>query len=86
LSRRDNPEPKIPLARQSHRDNDANAATSDSHPDCRSLSIQIAALHKDPPVPIAASERTKLLPLVSALLAETLAIIAETETSDEDHA
>jgi hypothetical protein len=40
---------------------------------------------KDPPVPIAASERTKLLPLV-ALLAETLAIIAEAETSDEDHA
>jgi hypothetical protein len=26
------------------------------------------------------------LPLVSALLAETLAIIAEAETSDEDHA
>jgi hypothetical protein len=39
-------------------------------------------------VPIAASERRKLLPLVSALLAETLAIaiIAEAETSDEDHA
>jgi hypothetical protein len=41
---------------------------------------------KDPPVPIAASERMKLLPLVSALLAETLAIIAEAEVSDEDHA
>lgn len=41
---------------------------------------------KDPPVPIAASERTKLLRLVSALLAETLAVIAETEASDEDHA
>jgi hypothetical protein len=41
---------------------------------------------KDPPVPIAASERRKLLPLVSALLAETLAIIVEAETSDEDHA
>ena len=41
---------------------------------------------KEPPVPIAASERTKLLPLVSALLAETLGIIAEVETSDEDHA
>ena len=41
---------------------------------------------KDPPVPIAASERTKLLPLVSALLAKTLAIIAEADTSDEDHA
>jgi hypothetical protein len=41
---------------------------------------------KHPPVPIAASERTKLLPLVSALLAETLAIIAEVEASDEDHA
>jgi len=41
---------------------------------------------KDPPVPIAAFDRGKLLPLVSALLAETLAIIAETEESDEDHA
>jgi hypothetical protein len=41
---------------------------------------------KDPPVPLAASERRKLLPLVSALLAETLTIIAEAETSDEDHA
>jgi hypothetical protein len=40
----------------------------------------------DPPVPIAAFDRAKLLPLVSALLAETLAIIAETEESDEDHA
>ena len=41
---------------------------------------------KGPPVPIPASERRKLLPLVSALLAETLAIIAEADTSDEDHA
>ena len=41
---------------------------------------------KGPPVPIPASERRKLLPLVSALLAETLGIIAEAETSDEDHA
>jgi hypothetical protein len=41
---------------------------------------------KDPPVPITASERTKLLPLVSALLTETLAIIAEAEARDEDHA
>jgi hypothetical protein len=31
-------------------------------------------------VPIAAAERRKLLPLVSALLAETLSIIAEAET------
>ncbi len=41
---------------------------------------------KDPPVPMAASERTRLLPLVSALLTETLAIVAVTEASDEDHA
>ena len=41
---------------------------------------------KEPPVPIAASERTKLLPLVSALLAETLANLAEAEARDEDHA
>jgi hypothetical protein len=37
-------------------------------------------------VPIAASERTTLLLLVSVLLAETLALIAEAEASDEDHA
>ena len=36
-------------------------------------------------VPIAASERMKLLALVSMLLAETLAV-AEVEASDEDHA
>ena len=41
---------------------------------------------KDPPVPIAAFDRAKLLPLVSALLAETLAVIAAAEASDEDHA
>jgi hypothetical protein len=41
---------------------------------------------EDPPVPIAAFDRAKLLPLVSALLAETLAVIAEAEESDEDHA
>ena len=41
---------------------------------------------KDPPVPMAASERTRLLPLVSALLTETLAVIAATEGGDEDHA
>jgi hypothetical protein len=40
----------------------------------------------NPPVPIAASERTTLLLLVSVLLAETLALIAEAEASDEDHA
>ena len=41
---------------------------------------------KDPPVPIAGFDQAKLLPLVSALLAETLAVIAEEEESDEDHA
>ena len=41
---------------------------------------------KDPPVPIAAFDRAKLLPLVSALLTETLAIVAVTEARDEDHA
>jgi hypothetical protein len=35
---------------------------------------------------MAATERTRLLPLVSALLTETLAVIAEVEESDEDHA
>ncbi len=41
---------------------------------------------KAPPVPMAATERTRLLPLVSALLTETLAVIAVTEGGDEDHA
>ena len=40
----------------------------------------------DPPVPIAGSERTTLLLLVSILLAETLAVIAKAEASDENHA
>ena len=37
-------------------------------------------------VQMAATERTRLLPLVSALLAETLAVVAVTEGGDEDHA
>ena len=41
---------------------------------------------KNPPVPMAESERTKLLPLVSALLSETVGVAAGTEASDEDHA
>jgi hypothetical protein len=41
---------------------------------------------QEPPVPIAASERTKLLALVSALLVETLAVVAGVEAGDEDHA
>ena len=41
---------------------------------------------KAPPVPMAATERTRLLPLVSALLTETLAIVAVTEARHEDHA
>jgi hypothetical protein len=40
---------------------------------------------KNAPVSIAASERTKLLPLVSALLSETVGIAPVTEASDEDH-
>jgi hypothetical protein len=41
---------------------------------------------KSPPLPMAAAERTKLLPLVSALLSETRSIVAATEADDEDHA
>lgn len=41
---------------------------------------------QDPPLPIAAFDQAKLLPLVSALLAETLVVVAEAEESDEDHA
>jgi hypothetical protein len=38
-----------------------------------------------PPAPIAAPERSKLLPLVSTLLSESLDVLAVTEVSDEDH-
>jgi hypothetical protein len=41
---------------------------------------------KAPPVPMAATERTRLLPLVSALLTEMLAVVAVMEGRDEDHA
>ncbi len=42
--------------------------------------------YKEPQVPIAASERARLLALVSVLLAETLAAIAGAEASNEDNA
>jgi hypothetical protein len=41
---------------------------------------------KTPPVPMTASERAKLLPLVSALWSEILSVVAVTEAGDEDHA
>jgi hypothetical protein len=41
---------------------------------------------KAPLVPMTASERAKLLPLVSALLSETHSAVAMTEADDEDHA
>ncbi len=44
------------------------------------------ASKEDPPAPIAAADRTKLLPLVSALLTEALALVARVEARDEDHA
>jgi hypothetical protein len=40
---------------------------------------------REPPVPIAASERTKLLALMSSLLVETLAAV-RVEANHEDHA
>jgi hypothetical protein len=40
---------------------------------------------EDPPVPIAASERTKLLALVSTLLAEALTVVGVAEAHDEEH-
>jgi hypothetical protein len=40
---------------------------------------------REPPVPIAASERTELLALMSSLLVETLAVV-RVEANDEDHA
>ena len=42
--------------------------------------------YQEQQVPIAASERAKLLALVSLLLAETLVAIAATEANDEDNA
>jgi hypothetical protein len=42
-------------------------------------------VRKPPPVPIVTSERTKLVPLVSALLSEALSVAAATEAGDEDH-
>jgi hypothetical protein len=51
---------------------------SHCHPDLFALD--------DPPVPLAEAERMTLVPLVSVLLKETLAVITETEASDdEDH-
>ena len=41
---------------------------------------------QEPQVPIAPSERAKLLALVSVLLAEALGAIASTEANDEDNA
>jgi hypothetical protein len=40
---------------------------------------------KTPPTLTAMSERRKLLPLVSALLSETVNIVVVTEVNDEDH-
>ena len=56
---------------------------SPESPDCQP---DLFALD-DPPVPLAEADRMTLVPLVSALLKETLAVITETEASDdEDHA
>lgn len=52
---------------------------SHRHPD-------LFAPKEDPPAPIAAADRTKLLPLVSALLTEALAPVTRMEARDEDHA
>jgi hypothetical protein len=40
---------------------------------------------KTPPAPVVLAERTKLVPLVSALLSEALSVVAATEAGDEDH-
>jgi hypothetical protein len=40
---------------------------------------------KVPPAPVVLAERTKLVPLVSALLSEALGVVAVTEAGDEDH-
>jgi hypothetical protein len=45
------------LARQSRTDNHADAATPDSHPDCRCLPIQIAALQ--PPLLLGRAQLVK---------------------------
>ncbi|MER9451620.1 hypothetical protein [Mesorhizobium sp. M0254] len=48
----------------------------------RQLDLFVA---KTPPAPIAPAERTKLLPLVTALLSEARGAAAATEAGDEDH-
>jgi hypothetical protein len=54
--------------------------SSQCHPD-------LFALAEPPAPPLTQVERTTLLPLVSALLTEILAVIAQTEASnDEDNA
>ena len=58
-------------------DKHATSTTKPSHPDLFAS--------REPPVPIAASERTKLLALMSSLLVETLAVV-RVEANDEDHA
>jgi hypothetical protein len=40
---------------------------------------------RTPSTPIAVPERSKLLPLISTLLSESLDVLAMTEVSDEDH-
>jgi hypothetical protein len=54
--------------------------SSHCHPD-------LFALDEPPMPPLTEIERTRLLPLISALLREILEVIAEVEASnDEDHA
>ena len=67
------------LRDNSCREGDKHAASEPCQPDLFALD--------DPPVPLAEAERMTLVPLVSMLLKETLAVITETEASDdEDHA
>src|SRR5260370_37659841 len=75
--------PRSPLARQTRRDDHANAATPDSHPDCRCLPTQIAALQEHLVLPesrhscplVVPSTRRRIL-LVSLLTALPVGLFA----------
>ena len=57
------------------------------HPQPSHRQSDLFALDEPPMPPLTEIERTRLLPLISALLREILEVIAEVEASnDEDHA
>ena len=65
---------------------DDSRREGDKHDASATISAPIRPLRaQDAKAPMTASERAKLLPLVSALLSEILSVVAATEAGDEDH-